>query len=55
MLKIAIAGAGDMARYFTEELLNKSIQVVILTRSKKGWFYNFNNIELRLVDFSLVN
>lgn len=54
MVKIAIAGAGDMARYFAEELLAKNFEVVVLSRSPKPYFDNVSpSLELRITDYSV--
>lgn len=37
-MRVAIAGAGDLARYFCEEFLKAGHQVTILTRSEKEFF-----------------
>ncbi|CDK24058.1 unnamed protein product [Kuraishia capsulata CBS 1993] len=53
-MKVAIAGAGDVAKYQTEELLKKSIDVVVLSRSDKEWFHGKKGVELRIVDYNSV-
>lgn len=51
-MRVAIAGAGDMAKYFTEELLAIGHEVVVLSRSRKDWF-NRDDIEFRQTDYSV--
>jgi len=51
-MKIAIAGAGDLARYLVEELLADKHEVVVLSRSLKPWFQR-EDITFRLTDYSM--
>jgi nucleoside-diphosphate-sugar epimerase len=51
-MKIAIAGAGDLARYFVEEFLVDGHQVVVLSRSPKAWFQH-KEISFRITDYSV--
>ncbi|KIM92610.1 hypothetical protein OIDMADRAFT_36481 [Oidiodendron maius Zn] len=51
-MRIAIAGAGDLARYLAEELLNASHEVVVLSRRAAPWFER-KGISLRLTDYSV--
>jgi len=52
-MKIAIAGAGDLAKYLTEELLLAGHNVVVLSRSQPPWFTR-PDITFRTVDYSSV-
>lgn len=49
---IAIAGAGDVAKYVAEELkkINK-YKIIILSRSNREWFIK-NNFEIRITDYT---
>lgn len=51
-MKIAIAGAGDFARYFVEELLAQKHDVVVLSRRRKPWFER-PDISFRVTDYSI--
>lgn len=51
-MRVAIAGAGDMAKYFVEELLALNHEVVVLSRSKKDWFTR-EDIQFRQTDYSV--
>lgn len=53
-MRIAIAGAGDLASYLTEELLKASFDVTILSRSPKPNFPTLSNPRLtfKIVDFA---
>ncbi|CZR67466.1 uncharacterized protein PAC_17365 [Phialocephala subalpina] len=51
-MKVAIAGAGDLARYFVEELLAQEHEVVVLSRSPQPWF-NRPDISFRMTDYSV--
>jgi nucleoside-diphosphate-sugar epimerase len=51
-MKIAIAGAGDLAKYLVEELLAASHEVVVLSRSPKVWFER-SDISFRRTDYSI--
>lgn len=48
---VAIAGAGDVAKYVVEELTRKGHKVVILSRAYRDWFVE-RNIEIRVTDYS---
>ena len=50
-MRVAVAGAGDLARYITEELLSASHEVVVLTRSPKPWFEHQGAL-VRITDYS---
>lgn len=52
-MKIAIAGAGDLAKYLTEELLLAGHGVVVLSRSQPAWFMR-SDITFRNVDYASV-
>ena len=52
-MKIAIAGAGDLAKYLTEELLLAGHTVVVLSRSQPAWFTRLD-ITFRTVDYTSV-
>ncbi|KAI8170746.1 hypothetical protein K4K49_004698 [Colletotrichum sp. SAR 10_70] len=49
-MKVAVAGAGDIAKYLVEALRNQDYDVVILTRSPKPFF---KKLEQRTTDYSL--
>jgi nucleoside-diphosphate-sugar epimerase len=51
-MRIAIAGAGDLAKYLVEELLAASHEVVVLSRSLKPWFER-RDISFRPTDYSV--
>jgi nucleoside-diphosphate-sugar epimerase len=51
-MRIAIAGAGDLAKYLVEELLAASHEVVVLSRSSKPWFER-RDISFRRTDYSV--
>jgi nucleoside-diphosphate-sugar epimerase len=51
-MRIAIAGAGDLAKYLVEELLAASHEVVVLSRSTKSWFER-PDISFRPTDYSV--
>lgn len=52
IMRIAIAGAGDLAKYLVEELLAASHDVVVLSRSPKPWFKR-SDISFRKTDYSI--
>jgi len=52
IMRVAIAGAGDLSRYFVEELLSASHEVVVLSRREKEWFKR-DDISLRITDYSV--
>lgn len=51
---IALAGAGDMAKYIVDAALSRGdVQVVVLSRSKNQWFENRSpDVTLHLTDYS---
>ncbi|KAI8314392.1 hypothetical protein K4K59_003087 [Colletotrichum sp. SAR11_240] len=49
-MKVAVAGAGDIAKYLVEALRNQDYDVVILTRSPKPFF---NKLDQRTTYYSL--
>lgn len=51
-MRVAVAGAGDLAKYMVEELLAASHEVVVLSRSKKKWFRR-DDIQFRQTDYSV--
>lgn len=51
-MRVAVAGAGDMAKYLIEELLATSHEVVVLSRSMKPWF-DRNDIDFCETDYSI--
>jgi nucleoside-diphosphate-sugar epimerase len=51
-MKIAVAGAGDFAHYFVEELLAVGHSVVLLSRTPKPWFQQLS-VEFRPTDYSI--
>ncbi|KAB8238205.1 hypothetical protein ETB97_009400 [Aspergillus alliaceus] len=52
-MRIAIAGAGGLARYISDEFPKHGHEVVILTRSEKGYFRNRPNITQTVTDYSV--
>ena len=52
-MKVAIAGAGDLAKYLTEELLLAGHTVVVLSRSQPAWFTR-PDITFRTVDYTSI-
>lgn len=51
-MKIAIAGAGDVAKYLVEESLLAGHEVVVISRRKPEWF-DRSDVDFRLVDYSV--
>ncbi|KAF7547356.1 hypothetical protein G7Z17_g7788 [Cylindrodendrum hubeiense] len=51
-MRVAIAGGGSMAKYFSEEFLKSGHEVIILTRSKKA-FFDKDGISQRITDYSV--
>ena len=51
-MKIAIAGAGDVAKYLTEEMLLVGHDVVVLSRRKPVWFQR-SDVEFRVVEYTV--
>jgi len=50
---IAIAGAGDVAKYIVEEIQKEGRHnVVVLSRAPRDWFVD-HNVEIRITDYSL--
>ncbi|KAJ2968872.1 hypothetical protein NQ176_g8963 [Zarea fungicola] len=50
---IAIAGAGDFAKYIVEESLKQNLRVVVLSRSNKEWFTKKSpDVSLHMTDYS---
>ncbi|KAE8316094.1 hypothetical protein BDV41DRAFT_585792 [Aspergillus transmontanensis] len=52
-MRIAIAGAGGLARYISEEFRKHGHSVVILTRSEKEYFRNRPHITQVITDYSV--
>ncbi|EFX04964.1 NmrA-like protein [Grosmannia clavigera kw1407] len=52
ILRVAIAGAGDLAKYLVEELLTAGHSVVVISRSCKPW-YERPDITFRTSDYSV--
>ncbi|KAG2173669.1 hypothetical protein INT43_005089 [Umbelopsis isabellina] len=48
---IAIAGAGDVAKYLVEELARTSHKTVVLSRANRDWFVN-KQVEIRITDYT---
>ncbi|KAJ2956511.1 hypothetical protein NQZ79_g7623 [Umbelopsis isabellina] len=48
---VAIAGAGDVAKYLVEELARTNHKTVVLSRAKRDWFVN-QQIEIRITDYT---
>ncbi|PGH12118.1 hypothetical protein AJ80_06839 [Polytolypa hystricis UAMH7299] len=53
-MRVAIAGSGDITRYFTDEFTKKGHEVVILCRSLKPQFNNRPGVSQIVIDFSSV-
>ncbi|EPE03501.1 hypothetical protein F503_06674 [Ophiostoma piceae UAMH 11346] len=51
-LQIAIAAAGDLAKYMVEEFLAAGYSVVVISRSRKPW-YERSDITFRVSDYSV--
>lgn len=49
---VAIAGAGDVAKYVVEELDQKGHKVVVLSRAKRDWFAD-RQVEIRVTDYTI--
>jgi nucleoside-diphosphate-sugar epimerase len=50
---IAIAGAGDLAKYLVEELLHADTHnIVVLSRASRPWFENRPGVTLHVTDYS---
>ncbi|GKT40247.1 oxidoreductase swnR [Colletotrichum spaethianum] len=52
-MRVAIAGSGNVARYFAEELPAVGIDVIILTRSSKPEFENIPGVQQFITDYSV--
>lgn len=52
-MRVAVAGSGAMARYIAEEFPKHGHDVVILTRSEKGFFKGRPNITQIITDYSV--
>lgn len=52
-MRVAVAGSGDVARYFSEEFIKAGLDVVILTRSIKPQFENRPGITQIVTDYSV--
>lgn len=48
---VAIAGAGDVAKYLVEELARTNHRTVILSRANRDWFVN-QQVEIRITDYT---
>lgn len=53
-MRIAIAGTGDLARYFVEELLAASYEVVVLARGPRILFAR-PDVSLRITNYSILS
>lgn len=51
-MRIAVAGTGDFSKYFVEELLQASIEVVVLARGPRDWFTR-PDISLRITNYTV--
>lgn len=52
-ITIAIAGAGDLAKYIVEESLKQNLRVAVLSRNNKEWFAKKSpNVSLHVTDYS---
>ncbi|KAE8333956.1 hypothetical protein BDV39DRAFT_211988 [Aspergillus sergii] len=54
-MRITIAGAGGLARYFSEEFRKHGHSVVILTRSEKEYFRNRPHITQVITDYCVAS
>ncbi|KAJ8612053.1 hypothetical protein MRB53_037604 [Persea americana] len=53
-MRVAVAGAGEVAKYFVEEFLAASHTTVVLTRGTTNpWYTSRNDIELRKTDYTV--
>ncbi|EPE10472.1 f420-dependent nadp reductase [Ophiostoma piceae UAMH 11346] len=52
-MKIAVAGAGDVAKYLTEELLIAGHEVVLISRRQPEWFKR-DDVDFRVVDYDVL-
>lgn len=52
-MRVAIAGSGDIARYFSEEFPKVGLDVVILARSVKPQFENRPGVTQIVTDYSV--
>ncbi|KAJ2958592.1 hypothetical protein NQZ79_g5860 [Umbelopsis isabellina] len=48
---VAIAGAGDVAKYLVEELARTNHKTVIISRAKRNWFVD-QQLETRITDYT---
>jgi nucleoside-diphosphate-sugar epimerase len=53
-MRVAIAGAGDLAKYLVEELLVAGHSIVMFSRSRKAWFLR-PNVVFHETDYSVPN
>lgn len=51
-MRVAVAGAGDLAKYMVEELLLASYEVVVISRSKKEWF-DRRDVDFRATEYTV--
>jgi nucleoside-diphosphate-sugar epimerase len=49
---IALAGAGDLAKYLVEELLAAKYNIVVLSRSERPWFSDHSSVSLQITNYS---
>ncbi|KAL2851251.1 hypothetical protein BJX68DRAFT_266158 [Aspergillus pseudodeflectus] len=50
---IAVAGSGDLSRYFSEEFTKYGHEVIILTRREKSVFQTIPNVTQRVTDYTV--
>ncbi|KAG2184390.1 hypothetical protein INT43_000299 [Umbelopsis isabellina] len=48
---VAIAGAGDVAKYLVEELMRTNHRTIVLSRANRDWFVN-QRVEIRITDYT---
>jgi nucleoside-diphosphate-sugar epimerase len=53
-MKVAIAGAGDLAHYMVEEFLAADHEVVVISRREKEWFMQ-QKVTFRVTDYSVAS
>lgn len=53
MPRIALAGSGDLARYFCEEFVKAGHEVVCLTRSEKQYLNGLSGVSQKITDYSV--
>ncbi|CEJ89654.1 hypothetical protein VHEMI05483 [[Torrubiella] hemipterigena] len=53
-ISVAIAGAGDLAKYVVEECIKQKLRVLVLSRSRNDWFANKSpDVTMHITDYSI--